>query len=284
MERKIGEIFEYNGEWYQCVENDSCGECSLFTTECRSGTKSNLADKVFWQCSKVRRIDNKHIVFKKLKKVGEPYTNYYPSGRVIRFQRYKLFNKLYFHNTGYIMCDFIEDDIVSIEIKQNKENMEEKKQKLDKLVDDYMACRIQYAEFDKELKALYDKEENKPLLKEFDLEAAKAGKPVCTRDGRKARVICFDRDAASYNIVALTEYKNFPNKEEEIKVYNNNGKYISGEENDLDLMMLPEKKEGWVNIYRGQVYNAFEKAEEARKIAEHGGDNYLKTIKIEWEE
>lgn len=29
-------------------------------------------------------------------------------------------------------------------------------------------------------------------LKEFDLEAAKAGKPVCTRDGRKARIICFD--------------------------------------------------------------------------------------------
>lgn len=29
-------------------------------------------------------------------------------------------------------------------------------------------------------------------LKPFDLEAAKQGKPVCTRDGRKARIICFD--------------------------------------------------------------------------------------------
>ena len=26
MERKIGEIFEYNGEWYQCVPNKECNE------------------------------------------------------------------------------------------------------------------------------------------------------------------------------------------------------------------------------------------------------------------
>ena len=45
-------------------------------------------------------------------------------------------------------------------------------------------------------------EEKKLNLKPFDLEAAKAGKPVCTRDGRKARIICFNakRDAP---IIAL---------------------------------------------------------------------------------
>ena len=30
-------------------------------------------------------------------------------------------------------------------------------------------------------------------LKPFDLEAARAGSPVCTRDGRKARIVCFDK-------------------------------------------------------------------------------------------
>lgn len=30
-------------------------------------------------------------------------------------------------------------------------------------------------------------------MKEFDLEKAKAGHPVCTRNGNKARIICFDR-------------------------------------------------------------------------------------------
>ena len=92
MERKIGEIFEFGGEWYQCVESDSCGECSLFTTECGSGTKSNLADKIFGQCSRVRRSDNKHAIFKKLEKVGEPFIG---NGGI--FQSYKLAMPIYGH-------------------------------------------------------------------------------------------------------------------------------------------------------------------------------------------
>ena len=46
------------------------------------------------------------------------------------------------------------------------------------------------------------KENNK--FKPFDLEQAKAGKPVCTRDGRKARIICFDtKTLGDYPIIAL---------------------------------------------------------------------------------
>lgn len=48
-------------------------------------------------------------------------------------------------------------------------------------------------------------EEKKLNLKPFDLEAAKAGKPVCTRDGRKARIICFDLKNDEYPIVAAVE-------------------------------------------------------------------------------
>ena len=36
--------------------------------------------------------------------------------------------------------------------------------------------------------------------------AAKAGKPVCTRDGRKARIICFNtKTLCDYPIIALVE-------------------------------------------------------------------------------
>lgn len=30
MERKVGEIFEYNGEWYQCIHTKSlgCEDCN----------------------------------------------------------------------------------------------------------------------------------------------------------------------------------------------------------------------------------------------------------------
>ena len=52
-------------------------------------------------------------------------------------------------------------------------------------------------------------EEKKLNLKPFDIQKAREGKPVCTRDGRKARIICFDRRLfyknVSYPILALVE-------------------------------------------------------------------------------
>ena len=152
--------------------------------------------------------------------------------------------------------------------------MEEKKQKLDKLVDDYMACRIQYAEFDKEIKVLYDKEESKPTLKEFSLEAAKAGKPVCTRDGRKVRIISCSLRNKNFTVDAIIE-----DEEENEYQFEANGVCDEHDEN-LDLMILPEKKEGWYNVYKSCIYST---KEEAEKVGETKC-GFIKTIKIEWEE
>ena len=245
MERKIGEIFEYNGEWYQCVESDSCGECSLFTTECGSGTKSDLADKVFGQCSKVRRTDNKHVIFKKLEKVGEPYTTF--DGKTI--QHYLLETAVsVLPKDVFTLISPVNNErgLIAIEIKQNKEDMEEKKLN----------------------------------LKPFDLQKAKAGKPVCTRDGRKARIICFDaKRKDEKSIIALVPSKDFLGFEDLI-AYTNNGNYHGGHENDGDLMMLPEKKEGWVNVYKDSVYDTKDEALIGR--SEFRG--YIDTIKINWSE
>ena len=171
------------------------------------------------------------------------------------------------------------------------EGMEEKelktKQIIDKLVDDYVACRITYDEFSKEMKSFYaDEDESKPILKEFDLEAAKAGKPVCTRDGRKARIICFDRRDKFSHIVALITN---PDGREIIWGYEDNGA-CSNDNKDNDLMMLPEKKEGWVNICRNlntnkteldtkDIYNTKEEA-----LQNLSSMTYVTTVKIEWEE
>ena len=164
--------------------------------------------------------------------------------------------------------------------------MEEKelktKQIIDKLVDDYVACRITYDEFSKEMKSFYaDGDESKPILKEFDLEAAKQGKPFCTRDGRKARIICFDRISGDdyYKIVACVTA--FDEDFEEVLFYGIDG-YIVGSQNpkDEDLMMLPERKEGWVNVYKELCYESKEEA--IRHIAP--GTHYIGTIKVEWEE
>lgn len=64
MERKIGEIFQFGGEWYQCVENDNCGECS-FRAQYYCTQQS--------ECFAGARSDGISVIFKKLEKVGEPY-------------------------------------------------------------------------------------------------------------------------------------------------------------------------------------------------------------------
>lgn len=57
----------------------------------------------------------------------------------------------------------------------------------------YVNGKISDKELIKSIKEMSDEYPyNKNNLKPFSLEAAKAGKPVCTRDGRKARIICFD--------------------------------------------------------------------------------------------
>ena len=242
MERKVGEIFEYNGEWYQCVECDSCGECSLRTTECGSGTKSDIADEVFGKCSKVRRSNSKSVIFKKLEKVGEPYMS---NGHLMQtLSGEKQPNSIRDYKTR--MC-YYANCILRIEIKQNKEDMEEKKLN----------------------------------FKPFDLEAAKAGKPVCTRDGRKARIICFDLNNKNFPIVAIINC----DTEENAYQYDIDG-VCDEHDNNLNLMMSPEKKEGWVNLCKNNygdtlAVGVFPNREEA---VSNCPPSYLGTIKIEWEE
>ena len=288
MERKIGEIFEYNGEWYQCVIGYSCNDCAFNNDNCEERERITLKNKLTKEeitglCTSKLRSDGKSVIFKKLEKDGDPFFVNIQGNNVLK-QRYK------FYEPKVILEDYwyrIDGNFISIEVKQ-KEDMKEKKQKLDKLVDDYMACRIQYAEFDKEIKALYDKEESKPTLKEFDLEAAKAGKPVCTRDGHKARIICFDRiDAKPILALVLST----DGKGEDVLSYFVSGKRIASPlESDLDLMMLSEKKEGWVNIVRGNDGKSymgrgiFQSKEEAENTIKAFSDNLIDTVKINWEE
>lgn len=126
---------------------------------------------------------------------------------------------------------------------------------------------------------------NMQKMKPFDLEAAKAGKPVCTRDGRKARIICFDAKCIK-PIVALIQGSD---NSEQIEYYTENGVFSNGgTEKNRDLMILLEKKEGWVNIYGEEkerycsnvIYSSKEEALNiSKQLKEH-----ITTIKIEWKE
>ena len=123
-------------------------------------------------------------------------------------------------------------------------------------------------------------------MKEFNLEQAKAGKPICTRDGKKARIICFDRKGTIYPIYALIENKD---GKEYLMSYTLEGKYINDieyGESKSDLMMAQEKHEGWINVGRCNITSTviYLSEEEAKEEFNLYPNIYIATIKIEWEE
>lgn len=240
MARKIGEIFEKNGEWYQCVGSDMydyCKGCASFKNLTCTSHYGNRDCRLKANC-------------KKLEKFGEPYEN---NGKT--YQLYKSPIPVDTMSSNLI-CQTVRYDIIEIEIK-NQENMEEKKLN----------------------------------LKPFDLEAAKAGKPVCTRNGRKARIICFDTNDER-PIIALLEFEcDNGGHVEKIETYYKDGKVHEESEWVNDLMMLPQNHEGWINIYKtyddkfaamtGSLY-LYKTEKEAKMEADP--DKVLSTVKIEWEE
>lgn len=257
MERKIGEIFQYNGEWYQCLKGDCCRNCDFY---------DKFKDDICFlinNCSLSHRSDKTSVIFKKLEKVGEPYIS---SRNKKRYQLYRFFC---LPITKDMRIEIGGTNCVGIEIKQNKEDMEQE---------------IEY--FGEESTKHSNSEKIGKNLKEFNLEAAKLGKPVFTRDGRKVRIICFDaKGKYGRYIVALVPSKKFAGVEDLI-TYPNNGNYQGGHENDVDLMLLPEKKEGWVNIDKGgsgkiTVSSPYSTKEEA---IHNDNETTIDTIKISWEE
>ena len=253
MERKIGEIFEYNGEWYQCVEGCNCGNCYFYYDGFNECTYDLTGE-----CNARNKYGGCNFIFKKLEKVGEPVTI---NGTLVQKMKTPVAigcKQCVLNNNG---CSIVYEKCFSNELyvsKQDQENMEEKK-------------------FN---------------LKEFDIEAAKAGKPVCTRDGGKARIICFDKKCRAIEgeelpIVALLYDER--SKREIILDYTKYGKSrANGEPSTSDLMMLPEKKEGWVNIYQKEqnrfVKGIFPSKDKAIESISEIGRKYIDTVKIEWNE
>ena len=240
MERKIGEIFEYNGEWLQCVEQPKKYDKTVCALCAFQGNGNCELDR----CSGTYRSDKKFVIFKRLEKVGEPYEHYEKL-----YQCYKLPMETEIRLLPNNCYPIGKDNLVEIEIKQTKEDMEEKKLN----------------------------------LKPFDIQKAREGKPVCTRDGRKARIICFDAKGDPCPIIALVE----ENGIESAYHYDKNGQNAYNK-SKLDLMMLPEKKEGWVNVYKKEqnryVKGIFPSREIALNSISEKSREYIATIKITWEE
>ena len=278
---KIGEIFKHKGDWYQCLETPtfSCKHCDFYDN------KHDLCNISRQNCLCSERSDKKNVIFKKLEKVGEPYYN---SDKKL-CQQYKCYTEpLIADEIVYVFAD----NRIVIEVKQNKkEDMEEKKIQLKQEDIDYLTRKIRYLvyktnDYDRATEEIMNlfipsdtehssSEKIGKNLKPFDLETAKAGKPVCTRDGRKARIICFDLKNEEYPIVAAIGN----DSSETLLCYTINGEIVKGNyKSDKDLMMLPEKRKGWINIHQYDVYKTKEEAE--AKVFDKA--NYLTTIEIDY--
>lgn len=250
MERKIGEIFNYQDNWYQCIENTGYG-CIICHFNTHNNICCNNVLNIIGNCLPPYRKDYKFVVFRKLEKVGNPIMVENKSYQKIKVPD-SLCNNCAFYDNFSRNCKLsyyinhqpayscLKDEIF-VEIKQNKEDMKEKKLN----------------------------------LKEFNLEEAKAGKPVCTRDGRKARIICFDLNNKNFPIVAIINC----DSEENAYQYDIDG-ICDEHDNNLNLMMYPEKKEGWIIIHKEAIYDK----ETAEKIARETTANVIRIQKIEWEE
>ena len=128
-------------------------------------------------------------------------------------------------------------------------------------------------------------------MKPFNLEEylANPNKKMVTRNGRNARIICTDRKNEDFPIVALIKYEN----QEYTLHYTKEGRFDFDIEHAADLFFVPEKKEGWINIYHGKdgpivgnvIFTSKEEAEESKRhCCGFTQGLYLTTAKIEWEE
>ncbi len=115
MERKIGEIFEYNGEWYQCVKGSGCKSCCYY----EKGQQCKAVYYAVGSCG-TSRSDKIPVIFKKLEPIGDPYPLY--NHIVQRYAGVKF--PVALTEKRFINCNAI-NNTIDIEVKQqNTEDME----------------------------------------------------------------------------------------------------------------------------------------------------------------
>jgi len=128
-------------------------------------------------------------------------------------------------------------------------------------------------------------------MKPFNLEEAKAGKPVCTRDGRDVRIVCWDvMNVGNCIVVLVMERVNG----ESVQIYYRDGtpvNVIGITDTPHVLMMKSEKLEGWVCIFKEStggiargvspiIYDSWEEA----KFKGEASKEYIGYAHITWEE
>ena len=128
-------------------------------------------------------------------------------------------------------------------------------------------------------------------MKPFNLKEyiKNPNRKVITRNGRPVKIVYTDKKGM-YPVVALIEYNN---TYENVFAFTTDGRYSFVDTDEKDLFFASEKKEGWINIYKGRgglitnpyVVSSREDAEvSSRHCCGYTKEMYLATAKVEWEE
>ena len=119
-------------------------------------------------------------------------------------------------------------------------------------------------------------------MKQFNLAEylKNPSRKVVTRDGRAVKIHCTNYVGDQPIIAQMEDCKYSAS-------FTENGKYWKNKdaESNYDLFFVPEKHEGWVNIYPGPITGVIVyKSEEDAKHGANADAKVIATIKIEWEE
>lgn len=104
--------------------------------------------------------------------------------------------------------------------------------------------------------------------------------PVRTRDGKEARIICADRKDSAHSIVALYDHYGTEGVSHHLK----DGRCFQGYDGPHDLVNIPSKRDGWVNIYPDSFLPTVYFGRTKEEADKYSTPARVACIHIEWEE
>jgi len=126
-------------------------------------------------------------------------------------------------------------------------------------------------------------------MKTFNLDLAKSGVAIITRDGRPVKFIAHVPDVmpSARVIVAIDDSQS---SIKILRTYSESGRFIGNETSNLDLFHPSVKRSGWTNLVKTsqdmptrRLNRIFKDKESAERVGKMYTD-YLTTIEIHWEE
>lgn len=291
----VGEIRQVSKDkWVQCIEGKDCNSCYFY--------KSDNCPCCYYEYVS----NNRRVTFKELENIGDPVEYNGQWFQMIKvadkaqgcrqcvLRDYCLEKEIHCKiNTVFAQIkDYKPKNEKTMEDKENEKKVElmsDTEKQVQRLCYEYSENKITLKNLVSKLKELFSEKDKVDCIP-FDIEKAINGSDVCTRDGRNARILCFDAKG-DRPIVALIDQKGLLN-DYPYKYYANGSFYDSDTVSDIDLMIVPSIKTGYVNLYKNNsdnddcIYNTsnvYSSIEEARNhIVDQ--DRYVDTVEFSWKE